>query len=211
MEVRGSGTLLGEAQHGHIQAVGFDTYVELLEEAIANARGDLSRKRLDPDIEVPVPMLLPESWIPDLEDRLSAYRALAMARTTDAVRSILGDWEDRYGEPPEEVLNLGWAAEAKVRARLLGVANIRWKKIRVDLDFDPSSTVSRERIVDLVSRDGQRFSLAPIPGSDNPEGGRLVVRFTPEEGRWPFRFLHWVFRQFESEEQEDADATYSSR
>jgi transcription-repair coupling factor (superfamily II helicase) len=211
MEVRGSGTLLGEAQHGHIQAVGFDTYVELLEEAIANARGDLSRKRLDPEIEVPVPMLLPESWIPDLEDRLSAYRALAMARTTEAVRSILGDWEDRYGEPPEEVLNLGWAAEAKVRARLLGVANIRWKKIRVDLDFDPSSTVSRERIVELVSRNGQRFSLAPIPGSDNPEGGRLVVRFTPEEGRWPFRFLHWVFRQFESDEQEGAEASYSSR
>jgi len=211
MEVRGSGTLLGEAQHGHIQAVGFDTYVELLEEAIANARGDLSRKRLDPDIEVPVPMLLPDAWIPDLEDRLSAYRSLAMCRTTDAVRAILGEWEDRFGEPPEEVLNLGWAAEAKVRARLLGISNVRWKKIRVDLDFDPSSPVSRERIVDLVSRNGERFSLAPIPGSEDADGGRLVVRFTPEEGRWPFRFLHWVFRQFEGDQKEGEPDAYSSR
>ena len=115
----------------------------------------------------------------------------------------MAEWEDRYGEPPEEVLNLGWAAEAKVRARDLGISHIRWKQIRVDLDFDPSSPVSRERIVELVSRDGQRFSLAPLPGGEDGDGGRLIVRFTPEEGRWPFRFLHWIFRQFEP----DAEAS----
>ena len=197
MEVRGSGTLLGEAQHGHIQAVGFDTYVELLEEAIAAARGDMHRKRLDPEIEVPVPMLIPDDWMPELSDRLGAYRELAMCRTTDAVRGVLSDWENRYGEPPPEVLNLGWAAEAKVRARKLGISHIRWKKVRVDLDFDPSSPVARERVVALVSGDGQRFSLAPSPQSTEVDGGRLIVRFTPAEGEWPFRFLHWVFRQFE--------------
>ena len=211
MEVRGSGSLLGEAQHGHIQAVGFDTYVELLEEAIADARGDLNRKRLDPEIEIPVPMLLPESWIEDLEERLSAYRSLAICRSTAEVRDVLAKWEDQYGEPPEEVLNLGWAAEAKVRARALGISHIRWKKIRVDLDFDPSTPVSRERIVQLVSRDGQRFALAPLPGSDQADGGRLVVRFTPEEGRWPFRFLHWVFRQFETDASGVLGPNYSSK
>lgn len=198
MEVRGSGTLLGEAQHGHIQAVGFDTYVELLEEAIAAARGDMQRKRLDPEIEIPVPMLIPDDWIPELTDRLGAYRQLAMCRSTDAVREVLSEWEARYGEPPTEVLNLGWAAEAKVRARKLGISNIRWKKIRVDLDFDPSSPVPRERIVELVSSDGQRFSLSNNPADPGADSGRLVVRFTPAEGEWPFRFLHWVFRQFES-------------
>ena len=188
-----------DAQHGHIQAVGFDTYVELLEEAIAAARGDMSRKRLDPEIEVPVPMLIPDTWMPDLNDRLSAYRHLAMSRTTDAVRSVLSEWEDRFGEPPAEVLNLGWAAEAKVRARQLGISHVRWSKVRVDLDFDPSSPVPIDKIVALVSSDGQRFSLAQIPSQDSTAAGRLVVRFTPAEGEWPFRFLHWVFRQFEAE------------
>jgi len=197
MEVRGSGTLLGEAQHGHIEAVGFDTYVELLEEAIAVARGDLSRKRLDPELEIPVPMLIPEDWMPELQDRLTAYRELAMSRSTDQVRGVLTDWEDRFGEPPPEVLNLGWAAEAKVRARKLGIAHIRWHKVRVDLDFDPSSPIPREAIVALVSQDGQRFRLAPVPGQESTGAGRLVVRFTPAEGEWPFRFLHWLFRQFE--------------
>ena len=198
MEVRGSGTLLGEAQHGHIQAVGFDTYIELLEEAIAAARGDMNRKRLDPEIEVPVPMLIPDGWMPEINDRLGAYRELAMCRDTDAVRRVLSDWEDHYGEPPPEVLNLGWAAEARVRARRLGIAHIRWKKISVDLDFDPSSPVSSETIVSLVSQDGQRFSLGKSP-SQAEGSGRLVVRFTPAEGEWPFRFLHWVFRHFERE------------
>ena len=94
-------------------------------------------------------MLLPESWIDDLEERLSAYRSLAMCRTTAAVRDVLAKWEDLYGEPPEEVLNLGWAAEAKVRARALGISHIRWKQIRVDLDFDPSTPVSRDRLSSL--------------------------------------------------------------
>jgi transcription-repair coupling factor (superfamily II helicase) len=197
MEVRGSGTLLGEAQHGHIEAVGFDTYVELLEEAIAIARGDMTLKRLDPEIEIPVPMLIPEDWMPELQDRLTAYRELAMGRSTDQVRAVLSDWEDRFGEPPPEVLNLGWAAEAKVRARHLGIAHIRWHKVRVDLDFDSSSPVPRETIVALVSQDGQCFRLAPIPSQESTEAGRLVVRFTPAEGQWPFRFLHWLFRQLE--------------
>jgi transcription-repair coupling factor (superfamily II helicase) len=120
-----------------------------------------------------------------------------MGRSTDQVRAVLSDWEDRFGEPPPEVLNLGWAAEAKVRARHLGIAHIRWHKVRVDLDFDSSSPVPRETIVALVSQDGQRFRLAPIPSQESTEAGRLVVRFTPAEGQWPFRFLHWLFRQLE--------------
>jgi transcription-repair coupling factor (superfamily II helicase) len=203
MEVRGSGTLLGESQHGHIQAVGFDTYIELLEEAIATARGDMQTKRLNPEIEVAVPMLIPDSWMPELNDRLGAYRLLASSRSTAAVRSVLSEWEDRFGEPPPEVLNLGWAAEAKVRARKLGISHIRWKKIRVDLDFDDASPIPRARIVAMVSKDNDRFSLAPIPGQPDGGAGRLVVRFSEAEGVWPFRFLHWLFRQLEPSADRD--------
>ena len=164
----------------------------------------MSRKRLDPQIEIPVATLIPEDWMPDLQDRLTAYRELATSRSTDQVRSVLSDWEDRFGEPPPEVLNLGWAAEAKVRARALGIAHIRWHQVRVDLDFDPSSPVSPETVVSMVNQDGQRFSLSPIPGQEESGARRLVVRFTPAEGEWPFRFLHSVFRQFEVRSSPDA-------
>jgi hypothetical protein len=54
-------------------------------------------------------------------------------------------------------------------------------------------------VVALVRNDGQRFSLSPIPGHEESGATRLVVRFTPAEGEWPFRFLHWLFRQFEAD------------
>jgi transcription-repair coupling factor (superfamily II helicase) len=192
MEVRGTGTLLGEAQHGHIQAIGLDAYVEILEEAIAAAKGHIAAERLDPEIDVPVPCLLPEEWIPALDERMTAYRRLALCRTTDAVRLVLSDWEDLYGEAPPSVLNLGWAAEAKVRCQGLGISHIRWKKVRVSLDFAATTAVSPERIVELVTQQSERFSLQTVPSTNQQ---RLTVRFTPEEGEWPFRFLHWVFQQ----------------
>ena len=196
MEVRGSGTLLGDAQHGHIQAVGLDTYVELLEEAIASAKGELASTRLDPEIDVPVPCLLPESYMPELEDRISAYRRLSSARTTADVRGVIAGWEESWGEPPPEVLNLGWSAETKVRCRDLGIAHVRWKQVRVSLDFAAHTAVDPGRIVTMAQQQPERFSLATVPGSE-PATQRLTVRFSPEEGTWPFRFLHWLLRQLE--------------
>ncbi len=199
MEVRGSGTLLGEAQHGHIQAVGLDTYVELLEDAIRAAKGELAATRLDPEVDVPVPCLLPESWMPELNDRITAYRSLSAARSTEQVRAIIGAWEDAWGEPPPEVLNLGWAAETKVRCRALGIQSVRWKQVKVSLDFAAHTPADPARIVTLVGTHPERFSLSTVPSS-NPPTQRLVARFSPEEGVWPFRFLHWLLRKLESDE-----------
>jgi len=199
MEVRGSGTLLGEAQHGHIQAVGLDTYVELLEEAISAAKGELAATRLDPEIDVPVPCLIPESWMPELNDRINAYRQLSSARTTERVRSMVSAWEDTWGEPPPEVLNLGWSAETKVRCRKLGISHIRWKKVRVSLDFSAHTPIDPAHVVALVSQHPERFSLSTVPSTDPPVQ-RLIVRFSPDEGTWPFRFLHWLMRQLEKED-----------
>jgi len=188
MELRGAGDLLGESQHGHIQALGFDTYVELLEEAIAVARGEHARHRLDPEIEVPVPALLPDTWIDDVSERLVEYRRLAACRTVQQVRDLVSAWEDVWGEPPPEVLNLGWMAEAKVRCRALGIERLSWMKVRCVLDFHESTTVPPGRIGALVSKEASRFSF---------KDGSLEVRFSQDEAEWPFRFLHWVLRRLE--------------
>ena len=133
---------------------------------------------------------------------MTAYRRLALARTTTDVRNILTQWEDLWGEPPPPVLNLGWAAEAKVRCRNLGIAHVRWKQVRVILDFAAQTSVAPESIVRLVTDNSERFSLGNVPGTQ-PEQQRLTVRFSPDEGQWPFRFLHWLFRQLEPELQSD--------
>jgi transcription-repair coupling factor (superfamily II helicase) len=198
MEIRGSGTLLGDAQHGHIQAVGLDTYVELLEEAIASAKGELAATRLDPEIEVPVPCLLPESYMPELDDRIAAYRRLSAARSTAQVRALIGAWEETWGEPPPEVLNLGWSAETKVRCRDLGIQQIRWMQVRMSLDFAAHTQVDPDELVALVGQQSERFSLSVVPRTDPPVS-RLMVRFSPEEGRWPFRFIHWLLGRLDPE------------
>jgi len=202
MELRGSGDLLGDSQHGQIDAVGLDTYIELLDEAVAHARGELSRERLDPEIELPVKAIIPDDYIDEVPERLQAYRALGSCRTVDQVRRLIDRWETEWGEPPAEVLNLGWSAEARIRCRALGIERVTWMRVRVVLDFHPTTEVSPERIADLLSRQPSRFSLSNAAHSnvaDAEPGHRLVVRFSPDEGETPYRFLHWVFRQLERE------------
>jgi transcription-repair coupling factor (superfamily II helicase) len=190
LEMRGGGDLLGAQQHGHIEAVGFDTYVELLEAAVQAARGDIGRTQLDPEIEVPVSALIPDDYMPDMDDRLQAYRALASCREVSEIRRLLADWEGSWGEPPRPVLNLGWQAEIRALARDLGIERVHWLSLRAHLDFHPTTRVEPEQIVDLLRDQPQRFSMNSDKG-----GRRLVVRCTPEEAEHPFQFLHWALRQ----------------
>jgi transcription-repair coupling factor (superfamily II helicase) len=184
LEHRGAGTLLGDSQHGHVDAVGFDTYVELLEEVLAEARGDLHRKRLDPEVEVPVPAFIPEDLVPGVEDRLTEYRYLSRAETPAQLRSLMDGMEERYGELPVELLNLGWLLQTRLHCRELGIARVSWLKIRVELQLDESSPLDTKRLTALALRFPNRFGI--------PEDGRMQVRFSAEEAQYPFRFLHWV-------------------
>ena len=155
----------------------------------------MSRRRLDPELEIPVSALIPDDYMPDIEDRLSAYRRIATATSRPEVRDLITGWEDSWGEPPPEVLNLGWTAEAKLRCRDLGIDRIDWLGVRVVLRFHETTPVPPERLTDLISSNPRRFTMSNRDGST-----KLVVRFTPAEGEWPFRFLHWVFRELERSE-----------
>jgi transcription-repair coupling factor (superfamily II helicase) len=155
----------------------------------------VTRSRLDPEIEVPVPALLPAAWIPDVDQRVLEYRRLAACRSVEAVRDVIGAWEDEHGTPPPEVLNLGWQAEARIRARALGIEKVAWLKVRALLDLHETSTIPADRITRLMKEPLGRFSQEERA----PAGcrARLAVRFTPEEAQYPFRFLHWAFRKLE--------------
>ncbi len=184
LEHRGAGTLLGDNQHGHVDSVGFDTYVELLDEVLAEARGDLHRKRLDPEVEVPVPAFIPESLVPGVQERLTEYRYLSGAETPGQLRSLLDGMEERYGELPVELINLGWMLDTRIRCRDLGVARISWLKVRIQLEIDASSAIDARLLTALCLRLPNRF--------ERPSDDRLHVRFSPEEAEYPFRFLHWL-------------------
>ncbi|MCP4807444.1 MAG: transcription-repair coupling factor [Proteobacteria bacterium] len=183
LELRGAGDLLGDKQHGHIESIGFEAYMALLDEAVAEARGSQARRRIEPEIEVRAPAWLPEAYIPEVDHRLSIYKALSSADSLPELRALLDRIEGERGELPDEAHNLGRLLEVKLRARDLGILKMSVLQIRVVVEFAEVTTVTPERIVELARKMPRRLKVGD---------GRVEVRFTPEEGRRPFLFLHWV-------------------
>ena len=124
LEIRGAGNLLGGEQSGHIAGVGFDLYLRLVGEAVADYRGDTEETIHEVKIELPVNAHLPEEYVPGERLRLEGYRKLAAADSDDTVDEVLGEWKDRYGEPPAAVENLVDVARLRNRARAVGIHDI---------------------------------------------------------------------------------------
>ncbi|MBG0738357.1 transcription-repair coupling factor [Paeniglutamicibacter antarcticus] len=124
LEIRGAGNLLGGEQSGHIQGVGFDLYIRLVGEAVADYRGESEERPAEMKIELPVNAHLPHDYVPGERLRLEAYRKLAAAATEDAIKEVLAELTDRYGEPPAAALNLIAVARFRVAARAAGLTDV---------------------------------------------------------------------------------------
>ncbi|MGF9662344.1 transcription-repair coupling factor [Arthrobacter crystallopoietes] len=124
LEIRGAGNLLGGEQSGHIQGVGFDLYIRLVGEAVADFRGEAEEKAAEMKIELPVNAHLPHDYVPGERLRLEAYRKLASALTNEAIDEVVEELNDRYGTPPEPVTNLIAVARFRVGARAVGLSDV---------------------------------------------------------------------------------------
>jgi len=125
LEIRGAGNLLGGEQSGHIAGVGFDLYVRLVGEAVAQFRGDGAEAApAEIKIELPVDAHLPHDYVPGERLRLEAYKKLAAVVDESAVEEIEAELRDRYGVPPEPVLNLFEVARLRTVARSAGIGDI---------------------------------------------------------------------------------------
>ncbi|MBD7996048.1 transcription-repair coupling factor [Arthrobacter sp. Sa2CUA1] len=124
LEIRGAGNLLGGEQSGHIAGVGFDLYIRLVGEAVADYRGEAEEKAAEMKIELPVNAHLPHDYVPGERLRLEAYRKLASAITNEAIDEVLAELVDRYGEPPQAVKNLIDVARFRVDAREAGLTDV---------------------------------------------------------------------------------------
>jgi len=126
MEIRGAGNILGGEQHGHMQAVGYDMYLHLLSDAVKNAKGEKVRGYGEEClVDVQVPAHIPESYIPDLSQRLDIYRRIADVRTREDAMDVTDELIDRFGDPPESVDGLLRVALLRNRASQLGIREIR--------------------------------------------------------------------------------------
>ncbi len=121
LEIRGAGNLLGKDQSGQIEAVGFELYSELLDEAVRELKGEPPREDIDPDVQLPVPAFIPDPYMPDVHQRLYFYKRLAQATTDEELDEVRAEIVDRCGDPPEEVDALCDVMAVKVRLRALRI------------------------------------------------------------------------------------------
>ncbi|NNL14241.1 MAG: transcription-repair coupling factor [Acidimicrobiia bacterium] len=183
LEIRGAGSMLGEVQSGHVAAVGFDLYTELVAEAVHELRGtkreveELKQVRIDLDVTAH----LPDDYVPDQAARLEAYRRLAAASTQGEVEDVVVEWRDRYGPLPSEAVVLIDVALLRVEALRVGLEDI--VKMRNEIKLSPVSlSASQEvRLHRLARRSVVRGNVVFVPAPAGLPGG--LIEFV--RSMWP--------------------------
>ncbi|MBZ2188043.1 transcription-repair coupling factor [Alcanivorax sp. JB21] len=184
LEIRGAGALLGDEQHGHIESIGFSLYMEMLEQAVeALKRGEQpdTAKPLSggPDINLRVPALIPEDYLPDVFTRLGLYKRIASCRTGEQLDELKVEMIDRFGMLPRQVKNLFRVTALRQRAEALGISRVDAGSESGRLEFSERTAIDPLRLVKLVQSGPNRYRLQ----------GASMLRFTLEADTEEERFV----------------------
>lgn len=162
LELRGAGNILGEAQSGHIDAVGYELYMELLSEAVENLKsGETSVEAVEPEINLRIPALIPDSYIGDIRLRLSYYKALSEVRSPQDLDAIEEELKDQFGPLPEPTLNLMGLMLIRSVCRDLGIKDLSAGLKNISLLFAESTRMKPETVIKLATRENKKYSLTP--------------------------------------------------
>jgi transcription-repair coupling factor (superfamily II helicase) len=162
LDLRGAGDLLGEEQSGHINAVGYEFYMELLDEAIHQLRGDpVEDRAVDPEINLKVPALIPDNYISDIRLRLSFYKALSEIRNHEDLEKIESELRDQFGELPEPTQNLLGIMLIRAQCKELGIRDISAGLKSISLVFTEKTRITPEKVISLAMRQNKKYSLMP--------------------------------------------------
>jgi transcription-repair coupling factor (superfamily II helicase) len=135
LEIRGAGNLLGAEQSGHVAAVGFQLYTQLLAEAVAELKGRPVERAPEVTVDLPVDAFIPKEYVEDEHARLSLYRRLAGVTSPDEVSQLVLEMRDRYGPLPERALELVWLVQIRQLAQRGGVAAIHATENEIVIRF----------------------------------------------------------------------------
>jgi transcription-repair coupling factor (superfamily II helicase) len=170
LEIRGAGNLLGGEQSGHIAGVGFDLYVRMIGEAVTELRGQGPAERPEVRIELPVDAHIPHDYVPGERLRLEAYTRIAAIDSADDITAVRDELTDRYGPPPQPVINLLAVARLRAMARRAGLTDIgqQGNHIRFSpVELPESREVRVQRLYPrTVLKQTVRTMLVPAPKAD---------------------------------------------
>jgi transcription-repair coupling factor (superfamily II helicase) len=178
LEIRGAGNLLGPSQSGHIAAVGFELYTQLMEKTVRELKGEEVIEEITPEIHFHLPAFIPESYVEDPAERLSLYRRLSLCRSVEEVKTIREELVDRFGKISMEVAHLLEVIKVKILLTQLSIKKFEETPSQIVLTFDETTRVSPQRVVAFVHRGEGRYRLTP--------DSKLIIEGWPEVKKDPF-------------------------
>jgi len=188
LEIRGAGNLLGGEQSGQIEAIGFDTYMKLLEETVRELKGEEIEDDRRTVVNLRLDLRIDETYIPDMNQRLAAYRRLASARTGEEVEALVAELADRYGTPPASVRNLAEYAHIRVTADHIGLESLDREGAIVVLKFRPEAKLDPAWLFKLIQSRKDLTLLPPAVLRLNLESkGSKTESRTADESWWTSR------------------------
>lgn len=177
LEIRGAGDVLGARQHGHMQAVGYDLYVKLLNTAIrALKTGKPETEDIDTGVEVDMDAYIPDTYIPNEEQKLEIYKKIALIQSREDYGDMQDELMDRFGELAPPVANLLMVARIKAMAKKLYITDVTVNRLQIRLFMKKNAPIDTENLNGFL----KEF------------GGNLTIR--PGEGLWEYRDKQKVSR-----------------
>jgi transcription-repair coupling factor (superfamily II helicase) len=156
LELRGAGNLLGGEQSGHIEAVGFEMYTSMLEEAVSKLKGEERVERPAVQLSLGIALRIDESYISEENQRLRMYKRIAGVNSDRTLDEVRAELEDRYGPLPTSVEHLLQAARLRIECEKIGVAQVDRKRDQLHIRFTETAAVDPGRLMKLVSKNAKR-------------------------------------------------------
>ncbi|MBI5569931.1 MAG: transcription-repair coupling factor [Desulfomonile tiedjei] len=147
MEIRGAGNLLGTSQSGHVAQVGYEMYLDLLEEAVREIKGEEPQARIDPEVHLRIEALIPEEYVPDSHQRMNLYKRLSRAADTAELDEVEEEIIDLYGKTPSQVSFLLAVMRIRIELKNLRILRLDYTGRELVFGFDAETPVSPEALI----------------------------------------------------------------
>jgi transcription-repair coupling factor (superfamily II helicase) len=155
LELRGAGNLLGGQQSGHIEAIGFDLYCQMLEHTVAELRGEEIEEEVSTQLNLGVDTRIPDEYVSDMSQRLRTYKRIASSRSDGELERIRQEISDRYGRLPDAVSNLLAYAEVRREAVRLGIVSIDRAGETVAIKVGERTRIQPERLMSFLASNNE--------------------------------------------------------